>query len=227
MLLMNLLRNFLWLDEVKSFVSEYNSSHFTDFVISNNNKKSLVFECKHGRDRKSTSTGKRPKQHYNFLGCKASVRLYKSKKEGSLKVTQVNLVHNHQTTEEIHHLQNASLNDDEKELVLTLKQANARPSQIKRVLCERQNKHITTQRLRNLISKFLREENSQNSSSLEEFLASVETIGGTVKWTYDCDNAVDAFFLCTAEMKKKFTESNPFSILMDTTFNIRKENIDS
>ena len=74
----------------------------------------------------------RPKQHYNFLGCKAYIRMYKGK-SGKIKITTVSLAHNHPTTEEIFNLQNPVLTDDERELGLTLNQANAKPSQIKRV----------------------------------------------------------------------------------------------
>ena len=50
----------------------------------------------------------------------------------------------------------------------------------------------------------------------------MENDGGTVRWTYDTDESIDSLFLCSAEMKKKFTECNPFVIQMDTTFNVEK-----
>ena len=85
------------------------------------------------------------------------VRLYKSQKQdiSTVKVTQVNLSHNHETSEELHNYQNATLDEDDRDLVLTLNEANAKPSQIKRVLAEKNKKHMSTQRLRNLISKLL------------------------------------------------------------------------
>ena len=76
--------------DVKKEVLEYNRRHYTNFVISSNNKKSLVIQCKNGRGRKSKSTGKRPRQHYNYIGCEACITFYKSQKEGeSLKLTKV------------------------------------------------------------------------------------------------------------------------------------------
>ena len=38
----------------------------------------------------------------------------------------------------------------------------------------------------------------------------------------DADGSVDAMFLSSANMRKKFVESNPFVIQMDTTFSIEK-----
>ena len=143
---------------------------FPVFVISSSNKKGLLIQCKHARERKTESSGKRPKQHYNFLGCKASLRVYISQKDGTLKITQSNLQHsNHECSEEIFSFQNTTL-DDDKDLVMTLKEANTKPSQIKRVLAERKNKNISTQRLRNLISKFLKEASHEKSKVIARVL---------------------------------------------------------
>ena len=215
-------KSFSTIEEVKACIKEFNERNFTNFVISCNNKKSIYIECKHGRERKCQSSGKRPRQHYNFLGCKASIRLFKSK-NGSIKVTTVNLEHtNHEPTREIHEHQNATLDEEDRDLVLTLKEANTKPSQIKRVLAEKKNKQISTQRLRNLITKLLREESAQNVSSVEEFLNTVSSEGGTVRWTYDVDESVDSLFITSHDMKRKFIDSNPYVIQMDTTFNIEK-----
>ena len=81
-------------EDAKKAVSKYNGTNFTNLTVTTNNSKSLVFECKHGRVRNCKNTGKRPNQHYNFLGCGAVVRLYKSK-DGRMKITKVNLEHNH------------------------------------------------------------------------------------------------------------------------------------
>ena len=48
---------------------------------------------------------------------------------------------------EIYQHHHASLDNEDRELVLTLKDANAKPSQIKRVLAEKKNKHVSTQRV--------------------------------------------------------------------------------
>ena len=55
------------IEEVKTAILEYNSLNYTDFVIRSNNSKSVYVECKHGRERKSESTGKRPKPYPHAL----------------------------------------------------------------------------------------------------------------------------------------------------------------
>ena len=119
--------------DVKTFIAEYNETHFTNFVFTSSNSRQINIRCKHGYDRKSRCTGKRPKQHLNFMDCQGYIRLYKGKSE-KYKITSNNLTHNHPTTATIHQFNNAVLNEEDRDLLLTLKEANAKPSQIKRVL---------------------------------------------------------------------------------------------
>ena len=90
-----------------------------------------------------------------------------------MKMTKVHLCHNHTASKDVHDVQHPVLDDEEKELILTLKEANAKPSQIKRVLIERKNKKLTTQQLKNLISKFLKTNNSVDDHNLEQFLQNI------------------------------------------------------
>ena len=83
-------------ESVKSMVADYNKTYFTSFTISTNNKKSIVFKCKHGRKRKYDGKGKRPNQTYNFIGCSAQVNFYKNKDDGTIKITKSVLCHNHE-----------------------------------------------------------------------------------------------------------------------------------
>ena len=77
-------REFNSVEDARAFVEKYNKDNFTNFVISNNNKRSLVYLCRHAVKRKSH--GQRPNQHYNYVGCTAKIRMYKSK-NGTLKIT--------------------------------------------------------------------------------------------------------------------------------------------
>ena len=77
-------------------------------------------------------------------------------------MTKVDLCHNHTVSKDVHDVQHPVLDDEEKELILILKEANAEPSQLKQVLIERKNKKLTTQQLQNLISKFLKTNNSDD-----------------------------------------------------------------
>ena len=159
-------------NEVKLAASEYNNECFTDFVITTNNKKCLVVECKQGRQWKYEGTSKKPKQHYNFLGFEASFNVYKTK-DNTLKLTKANLNHNHVVSKAIHEMEKVVLNDEEKELILTLNEANIRPSQIMRELKEKNSKMLTVRRIQNLINK-LSSSNSDDKKSFEEFLERVE-----------------------------------------------------
>ena len=167
-------------NEAKACVVKYNVDNFSNFVITNNNKKSLVYGCRHAvPTRKSHCGGKRPNQHYNYLGCEASIRMYKLK-DGKVKITKVDLLHkNHVTNETNYRFNNDSLNEEERDLVITLKEANTKTSQIKRILCDRTNKRMSTQRMRNLISKLMSEP-SPNDEVLEDYLETMESAGGTL-----------------------------------------------
>lgn len=209
------------IDDAKACVQNYNETKFTNFVVVSNNKKSLIYSCRHAIERKSSSSGQRPNQHYNFVGCAARIRMYKAK-NGSVKVTQLDLEHtNHVVDETTHRFNNDSLDEEESDLVRTLKDANTKTSQIKRMLCSRANKRMSTQRVKNLITKLITE-SSTHADALQECLDSIDSTGGTVKYTYDAEGCVDSLFISSAEMKKKFVEHNPFSIQMDTTFNIEE-----
>ena len=108
------------------------------------------------------------------------------------------------TSEEIFSFQNTTL-DDDKDLVMTLKEANTKPSQIKRVLAERKNKIISTQRLRNLISKFLKEASHEKSKVIARVLIVDGWRGLDVR--YGWFSWVDSLFLskqrCDAEKNRR------------------------
>ena len=54
------------IDDAKASVNAYNEANFTNFVVETNNKKSLVYFCRHAIERKSRNGGKRPNQHFIF-----------------------------------------------------------------------------------------------------------------------------------------------------------------
>ena len=123
------------IDDAKAYVQNYNETKFTNFVVVSNNKKTLLYSCRRAIERKSCSSGQRPNQHYNFVGCAAQIRMYKAK-NGSVKVTQLDLEHtNHVVDETTHRFNNDSLDEEESDLVRTIKDANTKTSQIKQMLC--------------------------------------------------------------------------------------------
>ena len=145
-------------EAAKNFMKNFNEEKYTDFIVSSNCKKSLVFSCKHSIYRDSKSKGERVKQHFNYLACPAKIRMYKSQKSteaGSLKITQLNLEHSYPFCKEIFENQNVVFTDEEKDQIATLKAANAKNSQIQRVLFERSKKKVTVSKLRNLIQRIM------------------------------------------------------------------------
>ena len=73
-------------DDAIACVDRYNETNFTNFVVRSRTSQVLLYRCRHGIQRTSKCKGVRPNQHYNFVGCEATIRMYKSK-NGSLKVT--------------------------------------------------------------------------------------------------------------------------------------------
>ena len=137
-------------DDAIAYVSKYNEKNFTNIVKTFNCKKALVYCYRHGIQRSSKSKGARPNQHYNFVDCKATIRMYKSNNGSNLQHSNHILVN-----ECVHGFNSDNLDEIEIDLVRTLKEANTKTSQIKRILCTRTNKRISTQRMKNLIAKFV------------------------------------------------------------------------
>ena len=148
-------------DSVKSALDRYNQQNETELTITTNNKKSMIIMCKHGRKRKHECTGKRPKQHSAFLGCDVAVTIYKSKR--GLNVTKVELQHNHALIPPA-----PTIDTTDQEMIMTLADASARPSQIKRVLQEKNKKIVSTQKIRNLLNK-VKSSDMEDKELFEDF----------------------------------------------------------
>ena len=152
-------------NDAKHFVENYNKENYTEFKVAVNNKKALVFACNFGRKRSSKCTEKRPKQHYNNIGCPARVNFYKSQKPDStqLKVTKIVSDHNHAVSKEAFNLQNTNLNDEELDIIKDLAEANLKPSQIQGVLLKKVGKRVNCKKLRNIITKTCPSQNETTS----------------------------------------------------------------
>ena len=206
-------------DSVKNLLKEYNETRYTNFTVTTNNKKSLLVKCKHGRKRNYEGSGKRPKQRYNFIGCNAMINMYKSQKDGRLKVTKSDLIHNHPCTKTNYDAKNTEIDQSDQELILTLNSATARPSQIKRVLKQQTGKTLSTKKIQNLIRKLSPSE-CDDKVSFEEFLKDVEDNGGIVDWKSDPDGTVSALFITTKTQKSALLLSQPTVLQLDTSFGI-------
>ena len=209
-------RKFNSVDDVKAVINAYNSENSTEFVITTNNKKSLLIKCSHGIARKSKSIGKRPHQHYNFIGCCASITMYKSV-IGSVKITQVNLAHSHAPNLSA----TSTLTPDEEHLVTNLRSANAQTSQIKRVLSEKYQKTFTTQKLRNLMSK-LKPPGASDDTTLETFLLQIDDEGGKIEYDTCANGDIKTLFVASKTMIDSFSSSDPPLIQVDLSFDVDK-----
>ena len=207
--------------DVKVYVEEFNKKNFTNFVIESKNSQTMMFYCKHGVHRNSKSNGTRVNQHYNYLACSARIRLYRGVNSSCFKVTKADLEHNHPITKEFYESQNVNITDAEKDLITTLQAANAKPSQIKRVLYEKSHKKVTIQKLKNLINK-LSPANPETDEKLVNFLESTENDGGIIEWLTDDDGTMKSLFITSSKMKSAFRSSNPTLIQLDTSFEFEK-----
>ena len=81
------------------------------------------------------------------------------------------LVHsNHVVNVSDHRVNIDDLNEDDINLVRTLKEANIKTFRIKRMLCSRINKRMSTQLVKNPISKLITRESNPHSGALEDCL---------------------------------------------------------
>ena len=209
----------------KAYIESYNKANYTDFTVAVNNKKMLVYLCKFGRKRKPTCSDSRPKQRYNNIGCLAKINLYKSQKEGieSLKVTQVNLAHNHLISKEAYDAQHAFLTGEEVELVKDLGGANLKPSQIQNILMKKADKRISCQKLKNLISKICPSENENDTrEAFNSFLEKIDNDGGIIEWEDDPDCSMKSLFITTNKMKSAYSAARPTVVQLDTSFNFEQ-----
>ena len=213
-------------EAAKEYIKKFNEENFTNFVVETNNKRSLVLYCKHSVNRDSKSKGKRIHLHYNYNGCAARIRMYKSQKAdelGNLKVTAVEMDHNHIISKDIYESENIQFTSEERDLVAKLNAGNCQTSQIRRVLLEKSQKNITIQRLKNLVAQICPpEEDDQLNDDFEKFLDNTEVEGGDVEWIEDKDKTMKALFITSQKMKSAFRAANPTLMQLDTSFEFEK-----
>ena len=134
-----------------------------------------------------------------------------------MKVTKSNLLHNHVKKTVV----SASLSLEEEEMVINLRNANAKTSQIKRILHEKYQKSFTTQKLLNVIRKLV-QPGVHNQDSFESFLLHIEEEDGKIEYSSDDAGEVSTFFLASKTMIQSFIMSNPPLIHVDLSFDVDK-----
>ena len=214
--------HFATVEDAKVAVKHFGEAIYADFKVDTNNKYSLKFCCKHGgRKRIKKCKGERINQHYNNMGCKAVIMFYKSRKDGTLSCTSVDNNHNHDLSEAVYKHDNIELSKEELDLCANLSHANAKPSQIKRVLKEKFRKEVTIQKLKNLMRK-IPAGDAHDEVDFNEFFTALEADGGQVDWLDDPDGSVRCMTFASSKMLKAFQSSDPPLIQLDTTFELEE-----
>ena len=209
-------------EEAKEMVKQFSEANFVDFKVDTNNSKTLKFVCKHGERLRSRSKGDRPKQHYNFIDCKATISFYKSKKDGTCKCTRLDNIHNHPVSEQFYKFDNVTLTEEEIDLCANLRSGNCKPSQIKRILLEKFHKEITIQKLKNVLRNKVPSDDPEDDVNFEEFFEGIENEGGEVDWEEDPDGTVRCMTFASNKMKNAFRSSGVPLVQLDTTFEMEK-----
>ncbi|CAI6346310.1 unnamed protein product [Macrosiphum euphorbiae] len=81
----------------EQFFETFCEENYQPLVITDNNyKRQVTILCQHGYNRPSKSTGKRTILHYNYIGCKAKITCFKPSNSTRVKISSVNLEHNHE-----------------------------------------------------------------------------------------------------------------------------------
>ena len=198
---------------------DFCNTSYQPFIIVTNNKRQVTLQCRHGYRRASESTGKRTHLRYNYLACPAKITCYKPSKSKSVRITSVNLTHNHEVSKAAFESFTAVFTEKEKQVVNDLHEANCKVSQICRVLHTKFDKNLSSQKVRNLIRK-LNPASGDDTSRLQNFLVQMEEDGGTVATECDVEGNVSVIFLSSQSMKKAFLASSCTTVQVDTSFDL-------
>lgn len=191
--------------------------NYQPLIVTCNNSRQVTILCRHGYSRPSKSSGKRTKLHYNYIGCSAKINCYKAAKSDSLKITRVDLQHNHEIGKTVFETTNAILTEPEKEVILDLHEANCKVSEIARILHSKFDKSLSSKKIRNILQK-LAPNTSEDHLQLQTFLEGIEETGGDVFTEFDSAGNVSVLFITSHTMKTAYETSRPTVLQIDTSF---------
>ena len=109
----------------------------------------------------------------------------KSNRDGSYRLTSFTTDHNHKVSEDYYKRENLQLTGHDKELIKDLKTANAKPSQIARVLKEKNKTILSTKQVRNIIQRLIPQQDKSKQEKLADFLENVDKNGGIIETKTD------------------------------------------
>lgn len=153
-------------NDAKAAVLALSLKTYATFRIRTNSSKSLYFQCKHGFQRPSKSAGIRIRKTVVYHGCTARIRFYKNIK-GHLKCTLIDNNHNHDLSEALYKPLNSKLSDDDKSMILSLHQLEAKPAIITKILNETRDKRIDRSQVKNFVAKLKTSKTMKTAPSLK------------------------------------------------------------
>ena len=101
-----------------------------------------------------------------------------------------------------------------------LKQGNAKPSQIKRVLLDKFKKKVSVQKIKNTIAQMFPDDSHGQGDQLVKYLDQTVEEGGIVEYLNNEDGDMKAMFFTSGKMMSAFRFQNTNVIQMDTSFEI-------
>ena len=115
-------------EEFLEVFNTFCTKNYQPMTIATNNKRQVTILCRHGRKRESASAGKRTHLHYNYLACPAKISCYKPTNSNVVRITSVDLNHNHEISRTAYGTFGADLDSREKEVLADLRETNRKVS---------------------------------------------------------------------------------------------------
>ena len=138
----------------------------------------------------------------------------------TLSISSHHLEHNHPLSQELYQHKNVQFTEEEKDVMGVLKQGNAKPSQIKRVLLDKFKKKVSVQKIKNTIAQMFPDDSHGQGDQLVKYLDQTVEEGGIVEYLNNEDGDMKAMFFTSGKMMSAFRFQNPNVIQMDTSFEI-------
>ena len=213
-------------EEVYKMMKKYSAQSKTAFFERSGRKDGLyqlIFECVHGKKRKSNSRGARAVTHSKKLGCEARICFYtrvsRGGRPGVTTLTGLNLKHEgHPTSDGIFQLDTAKVDTEAATIIKDLSDVGCSVPHIRSALRSK-NHLLSAGQIRYHLSK-LKDICPKDEEELKCFLRNVRATGGSVNILKNKRGNIQAVQVTTAAMKKAYNGCRPDSIQVDTTFNL-------
>merc|ERR1719319_1252403 len=199
--------------------------HFHPFVKALNSETRVRYVCTHGYNRKYTASESRPVQRVNYTGCPGGININKQVSGDWVVGSKSDFSHiGHSIGPDIYRTYSFTkrLEDEDKDLLISLAQARAPNRKIAEILTQKTGSLYLPKDIVNLIQKF--KNDISTKVNLEEDLAEIISEGGCVRWDKDPESGyINVLFIQTNQMKSTLADSKPTVLQCDTTFNTCEE----